>query len=231
MDANVATLIAGLGGTALGAVIAAAVGWWQARRQRVWQEQDFERAQEAARAAEVRARADAKAAEILAILERINALLNRMPSRSLLFAGDSPVGDELRMELDRLQPMTVYLSVELRQGLQVVLQVIRKVDDLAINRLIDDPPRRVAFEVVGTSYNRIGNFLRGEPVKGLSAMEGVYMKAVQRYNDLYKYAPDPARLAKYFEEHNRKVAKEQADLAVATAEDAQVGNPEARQQD
>ncbi len=45
VDANVVTLIAGLGGTALGGAIAALAGWWQAKRQRSWQLEDFERQQ------------------------------------------------------------------------------------------------------------------------------------------------------------------------------------------
>ncbi|MBA2769548.1 MAG: hypothetical protein H0U35_10540 [Sporichthyaceae bacterium] len=50
MDPTVGALI----GVALGSIIGAATTWWQARRQREWQREDFERSLKADRDTEVR---------------------------------------------------------------------------------------------------------------------------------------------------------------------------------
>ncbi len=185
MDANVVTLIAGLGGTALGGAIAALAGWWQAKRQRRWQLEDFERQQVAARNAEVRQRADARAVEVLDHLAALDKLLlaGNWFGRYLM-----PDDQDKRRYVDRvigdLSRAAMYLQQPLRRHVELVAEVLPDADQLA-QRFLKQSPRSLAHVLLHETKDVVGQYLRNEEVpQDFSPERARYAKATE---DLQEY--------------------------------------------
>lgn len=164
MDPNVVTLIAGLGGTTLGGLIAASAGWWQANRQRGWQVEDFKRTQDAARDAEVRARADEKAFEIqveLDILERL--LIPRHVFAHFVLPEKPDEQAALRQAIDRLARAAALLKMPLRRHVEVAAEILPDADQLATGWL-QVHPRTVVWSVIGNARDAVNRYLRNDTV-------------------------------------------------------------------
>ena len=89
-------------GVVLGGLIAAGAGWWQSKRQRTWQREDFALGLQATRDQEVRERADAKADEVLAELQEMETLLLRRPFGRYIWPDDREERAVVTLSLARL---------------------------------------------------------------------------------------------------------------------------------
>lgn len=163
MDDNVVTLIAGLGGTALGGLIAALAGWWQARRQRAWQLEDFKRARVAARDDEVRARADEKALEAQTELDLLERLLT---PRAVLARNVSPEDAddkaEVRHTVRRLARAAALMQQPLRQHVELPVGILPDADQLA--GWLRVHPQLIVWHVIRNAREAINLHLRNEDV-------------------------------------------------------------------
>lgn len=159
------TLLVGLAGTVLGGLIAAGAGWWQAKRQRKWQIEDFERQLAAARDAEVRKRADEKADEVLRELDILDRLLlGRIRLGFHVWPADDEESKAARQALRNIDRAALYLQQPLRQHVEIVSRVVSDVDQLAQQRFIDDHPRTITWSVIHHARSMVGQYLRGEVV-------------------------------------------------------------------
>ncbi len=185
MDANVVTLIAGLGGTALGGAIAALAGWWQAKRQRRWQLEDFERQQVAARDAEVRQRADAKAVEVLEHLAFLDkSLLGTNWFGRYVMPDDKDKRREVDRSLADLSRAAMYLQQPLRRHVELVADVLPDCDQLA-QSFLRQSPRSLVFILLHETKEVVGKYLRNEAVPQILSPERArYAKA---WDDLQEY--------------------------------------------
>ncbi len=176
--------VAGIIGTLLGGFIGAGATIWQASKQRKWQVQDFERNQAALRAAEVRARADAKADEVLDLLEDIHRLLLRSRNFQSYVWGPADEYLQPRQRLHQLDKTSQYLPEPLRQHVQLVPDVLGDADQLAAQRWVKERPREIAHRIIYAAREEVGRYLRGEPVsKELSAVQAEYRKGWQALQD------------------------------------------------
>lgn len=164
VDANVATLIAGLGGTLLGGLIAAGAGWWQAKRQRGWQLEDFGRQVAAARDAEVRKRADEKAEAVLAELDIVESSLDRTMFSRDLWPTDQDQRTAAHQALRNVSRAALYLQEPLRQHVEVITTVLPDAEQLAAERFIEDAPRTIAWFLLRHTRTVVSQYLRGEAV-------------------------------------------------------------------
>lgn len=160
MDDNLVTLVA----VVVGGLIAAAAGWWQAHLQRRWQLEDFERAQAAARNAEVRARADKKALEIqveLDILERL--LIPRQLLVHYVRPKDPDDRAELRRAVERLARAAALMQMPVRRHVEVAAHILPDADELAWAWL-HVHPRTVVWNVIGNAREAVNRYMRNDDV-------------------------------------------------------------------
>ncbi len=152
-----------LAAAALGGVIAATAGWFQARLQRRWQIEDFQRMQAAARDQEVRARADQRAEQILSDLDELEGILLR-DVRRYLWPADRTQLRQARKALTRISKSALYLQQPLRRHVLLATRTLAEADQLVEGRWVSDSPRMIGVVVIRRVRELVARYLRNERV-------------------------------------------------------------------
>lgn len=153
--------------------------------QRRWQVQDQQNARREARSAEVRARMDVKADEILLLLRDLeNVLFDRNVVRFDLWPDDPDERRRARRLLDEIMHASGYLTGPLRQHVRVVGHLVPDAEQLSQGWL-DAAPRTMAWVSIRSARQQVERYLRDETVApDLAEPVGTYEQAWQ---DLQNY--------------------------------------------
>jgi len=176
-------------GVVVGGLLTGGLSYLQSRQQRNWQLADLASTQRAERDKEVRARADAKAEEVLVELEALRDLL-APPAviRRYAWPDDKAERREAKRSSARLRRSAVYLQQPLRRHVETALRVLPDVDQLGQDGWIEDRHMTAARVQITRTQDMVGRYLRNDPVpQHLTTAVEEYAAGWQSLQDKIEY--------------------------------------------
>lgn len=147
--------------------------WWS--RQNLWTTLAAKRDEE------VRVRADEKAVDALDAVERLRTVLLRRGPILGVYRLPGMMDDRYAEYKDALAVLTnaaVFFQQPLREHVRAAAAMVPEVDQLCGERWVQEWPHTVLWRLFDETHDRIGAYLRNEPVEPASAQVLEYRRAL-----------------------------------------------------
>ncbi|GAA0333608.1 hypothetical protein [Micropruina glycogenica] len=150
-------------------LVSAVTAWVTSRLTRKQQEAEWKARTAEARAAEVRARADTAAEQILHLIREIDQLLNRFIPRSPSDIVAQSDRAELRRLVREIDTALIYMPSPVREHVEPIPRLVASSGERICGMgYLDEPAQLMTRIVCRAAREAIGQYIRGEPVGALS---------------------------------------------------------------